>query len=108
MKELYWFLGTLAVCILIYQMRVLPFREKKTTAPKKTAHARLIGREVIRGTHGAGRSSGMGYSYLLTFVLDDGTQIQLYAHDVEFGALKEGDSGSLTWQGRYYMGLETA
>lgn len=89
-------------------LRVLPFREKKSKEPEQTAHARLLSRRVASGANRTGRSSGMGYNYLVTFQLNDGSILELYAHDEEYGALREGMSGMLTWQGRYFSSLETS
>jgi len=49
----------------------------------------------------------MGYSFLLTFQTEDGTDLELYAYDHEYGALKEGMTGSLTWKGPYFVRFET-
>ena len=55
------------LCLLVYWLRTKPFREKKTKEPERTARATLLDRRVESGTNRSGRSSGMGYSYVLTF-----------------------------------------
>lgn len=91
------------LCLLVYWLRTKPFREKKTREPEKTARAFLLERRVESGTNHSGRSSGMGYSYVLTFRTEDGKQLELYAYDVEYGALREGMEGILTWKGPYFV-----
>lgn len=92
---------------LIFWFRAFPFTEKKCKEPEQTAHALLVSRRVRSGNpHRSGRSSGMGYTYLVTFQLDDGSQLELYAYDVEYGALREGMEGTLTWKGRYFVRLD--
>lgn len=59
-------------CLLIFRLRIYPFREKKTQERQKTQKARLTGKRVESGTGQSGRSSGMGYSYVLTFRLESG------------------------------------
>ena len=97
-----------AFCLLIFWLRVRPFREKKTREPEQTAKARLISRQVKSGTNRSGRSSGMGYSYVLTFQTDTGKHLELYAYDTEYGALREGMEGALTWKGSYFVHFQEA
>lgn len=97
----------LAVMVLVFWLRIFPFREKKTKEPERTARAEVISRRVQTGANRTGRSSGMGYNYLVTFRFGDGTEKALYAHDEEYGALREGMTGNLTWKGRYFVGFET-
>lgn len=94
------------LCLLVFWLRTKPFREKKTKAPEKAAHATLLDRRVESGTNHSGRSSGMGYSYVLTFRTESGKQLELYAYDVEYGALREGMVGSLTWRGPYFVSFQ--
>lgn len=93
----------LVLFFFIYWLRVLPFREKKTKEPERTMKARLVTRQVQSGTQRSGRSQGMGYSFLLTFETEDGSELELYAYDHEYGALREGMTGSLTWKGPYFV-----
>lgn len=105
----FWFVVLALVgFFLIFWLRTFPFREKKSKAPQQTAHARLLARRVTTGADRTGRSSGMGYNYVLTFQLNDGTILELYSHDVEYGALREGMSGKLTWQDRYFVSLDVS
>lgn len=102
------FLLVTALGLLFMWLRILPFREKKAKEPEQTAHARLLSRRVTTGADQSGRSSGMGYNYVVTFQLNDGSILELYAHDVEYGALREGMSGKLTWRGRYFTSLDVS
>lgn len=96
----------LVLFFFIYWFRALPFQEKKTKEPELSAHARLISKDVTTGAHRTGRSSGMGYNYRLTFRLDTGEDVLLYAHDTEWGSLREETEGLLRWQGRYFVHFE--
>lgn len=106
MKTAIFIVGILALMGFVFWIRVLPFREKKTREPERTATAEVITRQVESGANRTGRSSGMGYNYRITFHLEDGTDISLYAHDYEYGALREGMIGTLTWKGPYYVSFE--
>lgn len=92
----------LAFFLLISYLRVLPFLEKPSLEPKVTTGATVVSREVKRGTNRSGRSQG-GYSFAVTFLTDQGKTLELYAYDYEFGRLKEGIRGVLTYQGRYFV-----
>ena len=103
LKSLLWII---LFCVLIFWLRTRPFREKKTSDPQKTQRSKLIARRIESGTRQSGRSTGMGYSYVLTFRLDTGTELELYAYEVEYGALLEGMEGSLSWKGPYFLSFQ--
>ena len=107
MKTALIIVGMLAVMGFVFWIRVLPFREKKTREPERTAKAEVITRKIESGANRTGRSSGMGFNYRITFQLEGGTDISLYSHDHEYGALREGMTGTLTWKGPYYVSFET-
>lgn len=92
----------LAFFLLISYLRVLPFREKPSWDPKKSAEATVISKEVKSGTHHSGRSQA-GYSFVVNFLTKDGQNLELYAYETEFGGLKEGMEGILVYQGRYFV-----
>lgn len=103
MKTAILFLIILAVCFLVFWLRAFPFREKKTREPERSAHAEVISRRVQSGNpHRSGRST-QGYTFLVTFRFEDGTEKELYAYDVEYGGLSEGMTGTLTWKGPYFV-----
>ena len=83
-------------------LRVRLFKEKPSKEPEKTVMATVISKEVKRGTQRTGRSNG-GYSYAIHFLTENGQQLELYAYEVEFGGLKEGNHGLLTYKGRYFV-----
>ena len=93
----------LVAASLVFWLRVRPFREKKTSEPERTANAKLTARRVETGANRSGRSQGMGYSFLLIFETEEGRQLELYAYDHEYGALREGMEGMLTWKGPYFV-----
>jgi len=91
----------LLACIGGY-LRVHFFKEKPAKEPEKTVMATVVSKEVKRGTQRSGRSNG-GYSYAIHFLTENGEQLELYAYEVEFGGLKEGSHGLLTYKGRYFV-----
>ena len=95
----------LAIAVVLYCLRVRLWGEKKSKEPEKTVVATVISKTVKQGTQQTGRSNG-GYSYAVNFLAEDGEQLELYAYEVEFGSLKEGMRGLLTYQGRYFVRFE--
>ena len=92
----------LLLACLCYYLRVHFFKEKPAKEPEKTVIATVVSKEVKRGTQRTGRSNG-GYSYAILFLTEDGERLELYAYEVEFGGLKEGSYGLLTYKGRYFV-----
>lgn len=90
----------------IFWLRTFPFREKKTKAPVQTARAKLVERRVQPGNPRRSGRTMMGYSFILTFLLEDGRKLELDSYEIEYGGLREGMEGMLTWQGTYFLGLE--
>ncbi len=105
MKTFLILLAELSFLAFIAWLWVRAFQEKKTKEPEQTAHARLKSREIRSGTHGTGRSKG-GYTFFLTFQRNDGSTLELAAFEEEYGALREGMSGKLTWKGPYFVSFE--
>ena len=91
-----------ALCLLIFWLRVRWFWEKPTKEPQRAVKATVVSKEVKQGTNRSGRSM-MGYSFAVTFRTEDGQILELYAYEVEFGGLKEGMQGTLTYQGPYFV-----
>ena len=91
--------------VLLYWLRVRLWGEKKTKEPEITVMATVVSKEVKRGTQRTGRSNG-GYSYAVHFLTEKGEALELYAYEIEFGGLKEGAKGQLTYQGRYFVRFE--
>lgn len=88
--------------LLLSYLRVLPFQEKPSYEPERTVAATVVSRKVQSGTHRSGRSQ-CGYSFVVNFQTDDGQTLELYAYEVEFGGLREGMKGMLTYKGRYFV-----
>lgn len=107
MKTLLFFLGMIVLAFAVTWLRCFPFREKKTSEPERSARAEVIARRVQSGNPiRSGRSAGFGYTFLITFRLEDSKELELYAYDHEYGALREGMTGMLTWQGPYFVAFE--
>jgi transcriptional regulator with XRE-family HTH domain len=97
-SSVYLFSGALIVAYL----RVRPFREKPSLMPEKVIQATVVSKEIVSGTHNSGRSH-MGYSFVIRFQTDSDQILELFAYEEEFGRLKEGMQGTLTYQGRYFV-----
>ena len=89
-------------CALIFYLRVRAFSEKPSTEPEQTTNATVISKEVKEGTNRSGRSM-MGYSFVVTFRTEEGQILELFTYEIEFGGLKEGMTGTLTYQGPYFV-----
>lgn len=104
MKIVLSLFGLMALAFGVTWLRAFPFTEKKTREPECTAPATVTARRVQSGNPiRSGRSAGFGYTFLVTFLLADGRELELYTYDAEYGALREGMTGSLTWKGPYYV-----
>ena len=94
-----------AAAALVGFLRAWGFQERPTREPERTVKATVTGKEVKPGTHRAGRSKG-GYSYAVYFRAEDGQTLELYAYEVEFGGLRPGAEGLLTYRGSYFLAFE--
>ncbi len=92
----------LALFLFIFYMYARAFQEKPAMEPVKTVQAAVIAKEIVSGTHHSGRSQ-MGYSFVVTFRAENDQTLKLFAYEEEFGGLKEGMAGELTYQGRYFV-----
>ena len=92
-------------CALVFYLRVRMFTEKPSDELRRSAPATVISKEVREGTNRTGRSM-MGYSFVVTFRTDSGETLELYTYEIEFGGLKEGMKGELTYKGRYFVSFE--
>ena len=95
----------LAIMLFICYMYARAFQEKPSYDPLETLQAVVVSKKVVSGTHSTGRSQ-MGYSFLITFRTADNQELKLYAYEEEFGGLKEGMAGVLTYQGRYFVDFQ--
>ena len=95
----------LTLFLLIFYMYARAFQEKPSNEPEKTVRAEVFSKEIISGTQSSGRSQ-MGYSFVVNFRTEDGQTLELYAYEEEFGGLKEGMVGTLTYQGRYFVDFQ--
>jgi len=91
-----------AFFLMVFYLRVLPFREKPSWEPGRSVCAAVVSKEVKSGTHYSGRSQ-VGYSFVVNFLTEDGRTLELYAYEIEFGSLREGMRGILTYRGRYFV-----
>lgn len=91
--------------VLIAYLRIRPFLEKPAKEPEKTVFATVISKEVKTGTFNTGRSN-RGYNYVLYFMTEEGQKLELFSYEIEFGRLREGMQGMLTYKGRYFVNFE--
>lgn len=97
----------LAGVTLVAYLKVRWALEKPSREPERAVAATVVSKEVKPGTQSSGRSM-MGYSFAVTFQTEEGQTLELYAYEVEFGALKAGMSGILTYQGPYFVAFQTS
>ena len=93
-----------SMCLIAY-IRVRLFKEKQAKEPETTVRATIYSKEVKQGALDTGRSNH-GCSYVIHFVTEDGQRLELYAYEIEFGGLRKGMQGILTYQGRYFVSFE--
>ena len=103
--ELIFVLYMLALMLLIFYLYAHAFQEKPSLEPVKAVQAAVVSKEITSGTNRTGRSH-MGYSFLIRFLTVDGQELALYAYEEEYGSLKEGMEGMLTYQGRYFVDFQ--
>ena len=92
-------------CALIFYLRIRLFTEKPSGEPERSVAATVISKEVREGTNRSGRSM-MGYSFVVNFQTEDGKTLELYVYEIEFGGLREGMKGMLTYQGPYFVSFQ--
>ena len=92
-------------CALIFYLWVRVFSEKPSSEPERSVAATVVSKEVRQGTNQSGRSM-MGYSFVVNFRTEDGQLLELFTYEIEFGGLKEGMQGSLTYQDPYFVSFQ--
>ena len=46
------------------------------------------------------------WNWLVTFTLEDGKEVELHTLEIQFSELKDGQTGSLTWEGENFLSFE--
>ena len=108
---------------LLYFLRVRLWGEKKSKEPEITVMATVVSKEQL-GARPSGvsivayqddkimllkefrMSINKSIYNLCAGMLEKGETLELYAYEIEFGGLKEGSKGQLTYQGRYFVRFE--
>lgn len=49
---------------------------------------------------------GSTWNYLVSFTLSDGSQVELHTMEVQYNALKDGQTGLLSWEGENLLSFE--
>ena len=75
----------------------LPYWSKRT--PKTTCHATVKGKRVDSSNTPHIYYRGSRFNYIITFVTDEGKEIDVCVIEAMYGTYKEGVSGMLTYQG---------
>lgn len=91
-----------AATLFVSYLKAYLWKEKPTEQTEQSVMATVVSKDVKSGTHGSGRSKG-GYSYVIYFSTEDDRNLELYAHEIEFGGLKDGMRGQLTFRGKYFV-----
>lgn len=108
-EEICHFIVTLVyvcvACLVISYLKVRWTLAKPSPEPVRSIAATVVSKEVRSGTQESGRSV-MGYSFVVTFLTADHQSLELYAYEIEYGSLKEGRQGLLTYRGRYFVSFE--
>ena len=92
---------TLAFCIAY----TLPYWKKK--GQKKTCHAVISEKRIAYSNTPQVYYRGNRWNYLITFICEDGTTVELHAFEQVYGQLKEGMAGTLTYQGEILIKFDT-
>ena len=71
-------------------------------SPRITVPAEVVGKRDHRSHHRGGHST----TYYVTFQVESGDRMELHVAGSEFGLLREGDRGKLTFQGTRFLGFE--
>lgn len=71
-------------------------------SPRITVPAEVVGKRDHRSHHRNGHST----TYYVTFQVESGDRMELHVAGSEFGLLREGDRGKLTFQGTRFLGFE--
>lgn len=94
-------LGFAAACAC-YQTWV--YRDKNDKGPEMTGPAVVKSHRVTQGRY-FGKAPSR-WNYMATFALADGEQIELHTTEFDYGLLKDGLFGQLTWQGKTFLDFE--
>ena len=100
----------LSFLYIFYQRWV--YRDKDDKGPELTGPATVKARRVDQGSYQGKAPTGYqgntrgNRNYLITFTLSDGEELELYVGESEYRALKEGLSGTLTWQGQKFRSFD--
>ena len=104
--------GILLLVLLYPLYRRWIFRDKDDKGPEMTCSATVKSHRAEQGsyqgkapTHYQGNTRG-NWNYMVTFTLSDGEELELYVGEAEFKALKDGTSGTLTWQGKKFRSFD--
>lgn len=100
-NKLLLLLGILAAAVLTWLYHNWAYRDKDDKGPELTGTATVKSHRVAQGRY-LGKAPSR-WNYMVTFTLSDGEEIELYTIQSDFQVLKDGTSGTLTWQGKRFL-----
>ena len=110
----FWVIFALvAVLIVVTIIRGIARWNKNNHSPRVDSEAKVVAKrmDIRHMNHGnAGSVNNMNSMtstwYYVTFQFTSGDRIELEVPRDEYGLLAEGDTGTLTFQGKRYLGFE--
>lgn len=85
------------LCVLFSLALNLPYMKKK--GPVVKCHAVTKSKRFEYSNTPQIYYRGNRYDFLITFIKEDGTEVELYTGEVNYNMFDEGDAGDLTYQG---------
>lgn len=82
----------------------LPYWSKRK--PKTTCHATIKEKRVGASNTPHIYYRGSRFNYVITFVTDEGNEVEVCVNEELYVMYKEGDSGMITYQGENLLGFE--
>lgn len=97
--ELTWEHIGLAVLICVIGTFALKLPHMKRKGPVIQCHAVTKEKRLEYSNTPQLLYRGNRYNFLITFMKEDGTEVELYTGEVNYDMFDEGDTGDLTYQG---------
>lgn len=90
--------GLAVLLCLLFSLAVrLPYMKQKGAVVK--CHAVTKSKRMEYSNTPQISYHGNRYNFLITFIKEDGTEVELYTGEVNYDMFDEGDTGNLTYQG---------
>ena len=96
-----WYYILIGVIFLIFLL-IHHFTNQQTTL---TGRATVVSRRMEVSNYPTQWSDN--YNRLITFQMSDGSELELYVDKEAFAALRDGETGQLTWRGDLFTCFDT-